>query len=263
MSQQCAGTTQKGAACKKRVQAPERFCHYHQPKRAEPKQPRLSTLAADKKPGFIYVYTLTSLHENNALWLKARNLPHTPKRDKGKWMKFESGTYTLIKVGMTTQTVAKRLRQWEAQCGHKLTCLLPQSSQELQVSAIRSLADRFRHMSLSSIAKNPPTYVCFQPRNQGFYVLKNVAGAESEIHTVLHQKYGRGDVLCGGCKENRTQVEEVESRSKLMSLFKENKKEAFQHGTFNVHVEWFLVPKKDLYHVFTVIDTVCKSRQYF
>lgn len=263
MSQQCAGTTQKGAACKKRVQAPDRLCHYHQPKRAEPKKPRLSSPAAEKL-GFIYVYTLTSLYENNALWLKARNLPHTPKRDKGKWVKFESGTYTLIKVGMTTQTVAKRLRQWEAQCGHKLTCLLPQSSQELQVSAIRSLADKLRHMCISSsAAKKTPTYVCFQPQNQGFYVLRNVAGAESEIHTVLHQKYGRGDVLCGGCKENRAVVEEVESRPKLRSLFKEKKREEFQQGTFNVHVEWFLVPKKDLYHVFTIIDTVCKSRQHF
>lgn len=268
MSQfQCRGTTQKGLRCKKTVPLVGGYCHYHQPTRAEPTltqkpPPRLlSPHAPGDKPGFIYVYTLTSLINDTALWLKVRNLPNAPKRHRDKWVGFDAAKqpYTLIKVGMTTQTVQRRLNQWQAQCHHDLTCLYPRPSKPPSSSAITSLVSRLKKMSISSAAKKntrTSSFSSLRTQDQGFYVAHHVAEAEAQIHAVLRKKYGSGDVLCSSCKKNSKVVEEVESQSKLLSMFKKTSGQ-FSKGTYNVHVEWFLIPKDDLNHVFTVIDTVC------
>ncbi|KAK7680661.1 hypothetical protein QCA50_016227 [Cerrena zonata] len=79
--------------------------------------------------------------------------------------------------------------------------------------------------------------------------------AETQIHQILRDKYGSGDVLCTACKKNTKTVEEAEHASKLLRLFKKHKQESFKKGTYNIHVEWFLIPKLDLEYVYRVIDT--------
>ena len=129
---QCRGTTQKGLRCKKKVAggSGHEFCHYHidqnnikrpppAPKTSSPRPHstgHLHTSTAKPvsevgrsshatKPGFIYVYTLTSLmameqgkNKPNALWLKVRNIPNTATKNKDKWLPFDHKThsYTLV-----------------------------------------------------------------------------------------------------------------------------------------------------------------------
>lgn len=315
---QCCGLTQKGVRCKKKVRGSRDYCHYHQdqannllgringklhekvseafherPLASEPvlayshKPSNTNSPKHHNKPGYIYVYTLTSLIENekknNELWLKVRNIPNTSSKDKDKWLPFDyrKHPYTLIKVGMTTQTVEKRLQQWENQCQHRLTCLIPNlhnsgfdksvlsssmdrfgplfsSTSESSGSGVSRLILKFKKLQVTSTTTTQPSqYKTLRVRDQGFYAPNSILQAETQIHQILRDKYGSGDVLCTACKKNTKTVEEAEHASKLLRLFKKHKQESFKKGTYNIHVEWFLIPKLDLEYVYRVIDTTC------
>lgn len=226
---QCQGTTVRGKPCRSRVAGD--YCHHHDPAKMGEKT---ASLAA--KPGYIYVYTLASLALGKG-GLKARNLPSTPAQNRLKWTDFPSkGPYTLIKVGMTTQTVQKRLLQWEHKCGHQLTCLDPTLPEPKLLVA--------RMAQLCVLEKPARSYTSW--RDGGFYTARNVAMTESKVHAVLRQRYGRGDVLCTGCRPDTTDGK---------WLPKERAKPGSE--AYGIHVEWFLVPRTALSSVYELIDQEC------
>lgn len=262
---QCKGITSKGERCK--INAPGGYCHYHVgqgKKKGIIKSPSKATSARTStaiqptnKCGYIYVYTLTKLlHNNDEKLLKVRNLPNVSHRHKDKWVSFKAGKspYMLIKVGMTTQTVQKRLKQWQDKCHHDLTCLYPCMDQENPSSkSMELLIYRLKRLTMKP---EKVEFQTFQEKNLGFFCFKGVNLAESEIHSMLHKKYGSGDVYCTGCS-NKSTTEQDGHKSKF-SIFKDksSRSNPFQKG-YNIHVEWFLIPKKDLNSVYNLIDAVC------
>lgn len=203
------------------------------------------------KPGYIYVYTLASLlNKNNAGgWLKTRNLLNNPN-DKDKWVDFNARKLEmlLVKVGMTTQTVSKRILQWEAKCNHKIECLYPSSPKD--PSQPLSLARKFQRLTLKNWTA-PLPYQSFQENAHGFFVPRDVMRAEKQIHDLLKLTFGRGDVYCTGCV---AKAQEQEKGFSLQNLFK---KKEFVESDYNVHVEWFPIPKKRMKEVYSIIDSVC------
>lgn len=275
---QCKGITSKGIQCK--INAPDGYCHYHigqcgKGKKIDsnPAKGRsidvkgreiihgssisrgTSPTKQTEKIGYIYVYTLTRLLSNNDKnWsLKVRNLPNVSSKHRDTWVPFKSekSPYMLIKVGMTTQTVQRRLRQWQDKCHHELTCLHPQKKIESS-NKLDLIIHRFKGLS---IKKEPGKLRTYNGDQFGFLCPRGVNVAESEIHKMLIAKYGSGDVYCTGCKENSP----IENSSKLKTLKERlHTKDPFRNG-YNIHVEWFLIPKKDLDTVYQLIDMVCSK----
>lgn len=263
---QCHGTTTKGIRCK--LKSNDKYCHYHinqagsavpkfprspakkpstspvNPKNpakptnptypAKPVNPTYPAKPATPKPGYIYVYTMTRLltHDKHP-WLNVKNLPNSKNK---KWVPFDSksSSYILIKVGMTTQTVSKRIQQWKDKCHHDLTVLSP--GQKFSESSLKRLVAKFKNISLEPT----PTYRTF--RNDGFYSKGDIRRVESEVHRQLRKKYGYGDMLCIGCEKTPS--------SKSGGPFSE---------VHNIHVEWFLVPKVEMPWVYGVIDKISES----
>lgn len=190
------------------------------------------------------MYTLASLLGKQSKWLKTRNL--VPNEQNDKWVTFNARKLDLmlIKVGMTTKTVAKRILQWEQKCNHKLVCLYPDSEHEKKLS----LLEKFKLLSLKS-KQTPCTYSAFQETQKGFFVGQQLPAAEREIHSVLKLKFGRGEVHCTGCVEKRAE----EAKRGIFKIL--SKKDPFED--YNVHVEWFPIPKKMLRDVYKIIDTIC------
>lgn len=248
---QCKGITNKGERCRRNTI--DGYCHLHafQQRAASPKKPKLQNWSAEhayhankgrlsftphstphsrppspskSRPGYIYVYTLTSLLDGTSKSVLVKNIPGTSSRNQNKLTAFNARKlkYMLIKVGMTTGTVANRLHQWELQCGHRLTCLEPGTKPK------KSLLD-----ALSLLSLKTPSYKTFDKSETGFWCSRSVLQAETHIHALLRAKYGKGEVQCGGCK-----------------------KAGVENG---IHVEWFLIPKLELQAAFAVIDTVCRS----
>lgn len=272
---QCKGITSKGVQCK--INAPDGYCHYHvgqgegkrqksdskfsqttsvtNPKTEYRKQNSRHTSPTKEtdKNGYIYVYTLTRLLANDDKnWsLKVRNLPDVSSKHRDTWVPFkaEKSPYMLIKVGMTTQTVQRRLKQWEDKCHHLLTCLRPRTKVHPE-SKISLLIQKFKKLSVST---DNTRLRCYRDTEFGFFCPKGVNVAEIEIHKRLVAKYGSGDVFCTGCtKSVPAEHESIMKRVKG----KLSTKDPFQNG-FNIHVEWFLIPKKDLDLVYQLIDSVC------
>lgn len=274
---QCKGITSKGIRCK--ISAPDGYCHYHvgqsekskkldlnsskmRPlngnpisRHGSPISRRTSHTKQIDKIGYIYVYTLTRLLSNNDKdWsLKVRNLPNVSSKHRDTWIPFKSkkSPYMLIKVGMTTQTVQRRLRQWQDKCHHELTCLHPQKKIQSS-SKIGLLVHRFKGLS---IKKELAEYQTYSGDQFGFLCPRGVNAAESEVHKMLITKYGSGDVYCTGCKGDASN--ENGSKSKALKD-KLHTRDPFQNG-YNIHVEWFLIPKKDLDSVYQLIDLVCSK----
>lgn len=251
---QCRGLTVKGTQCRIKVGKGE-FCHYHIKKshpttvsRIPQTQVPISIsrpkVEANLKPGYIYVYTLASLlGRKTDKNVRTRNmLPNKPDQ----WVSFDAkkSKMMLVKVGMTTQTVAKRILQWEAKCHHKLACLYPDSHQWVSLSWL----DRFRRMLLKDNHKQfDDEFLTFHETERGFFVPRDVSRAEREVHDVLKLRFGKGDVYCTGCVEKSKEA----NRSRLL------RKSGFMESDYNVHVEWFPVPKNRMNEVFSVIDNVC------
>lgn len=212
-----------------------------------PARPRSPQKPRDySKPGYIYLYTLASLLDSKSKndWLKTRNLLLKSKH-KDQWVTFNSKKLLvlLVKVGMTTQTVAKRILQWEAKCHHKLVCLHPDHPSTPRKPL--SFLQRFANLKVDD------QYATFQDNVKGFFVPRDVLRAEKEIHGALKERYGRGDVYCTGCVEK---AKHEHKESSILDLFR--KKEVLQ-SDYNVHVEWFPIPKKNLHDVYKIIDSIC------
>lgn len=228
------------------------------PKKSAPTLPKSPTPRPHRtvdytKPGYIYVYTLASLLDNSKDgWLKTRNLL-TKSKDKDRWVTFKSKSLLLIlvKVGMTTQTVAKRIQQWESKCQHKLVCLHPEY--KFPGSQSGTFLEKFRGLTLSAQKTSAQfrQYTTFQDNIKGFFVPRDVLRAEKEIHDELKQKFGRGDVYCTGC------VEKANAEHKESSVFDLLRKKDFMQSDYNVHVEWFPIPKNRLHEVYKIIDRIC------
>lgn len=245
---QCSGITIKGERC--RIRVPNgNFCHYHVRQSTSAPTPKVTSSPRKyqlpqipDKPGYIYVYTMSSLLKRNRgrSLFKTRSL----KGQGDKWVDYDPQTLKviLVKVGMTTQTVAKRILQWEAQCNHKLVTLYPNTTSHPKLS----LAERLKRLSLHSrVASSYPTFI---DEEMGFFVPKELAKAEGEIHQLLELRYGRRPIYCSGC------VKKEEAKSNILDIFK---RKEFLASNYNVHREWFPIPKYDIAEVYKIIDTVC------
>ncbi|ODV77707.1 DUF1766-domain-containing protein, partial [Suhomyces tanzawaensis NRRL Y-17324] len=228
---QCLGITTKGVRCKLRVD--DGYCRYHQSQKGPVPTARPSTPAvpaAPSKPGYIYMYTFARLYNGDKLWLKAKNLPGTKKKDQ--WLPFNAkhSEYTLIKIGMTTQTVEKRFKQWQDKCHHEIVDMLPASAPMASHSKMSRLVSKFSRLSIKP-ERLAHAYRTFRPDEKGFYCRNNLAVVESEIHRQLRNIYGYGDILCQGCNE--------------------------ASSGYKMHIEWFLIPKTHIPGVYRAIDSIC------
>ncbi|CAH6720389.1 hypothetical protein CLIB1444_03S10814 [[Candida] jaroonii] len=212
---QCLGITTKGQRCK--IRSNDKFCHYHvQQDMGMINKHVASTEGSnivDKKPssGFIYIYTLHKFFGKETNWFKAHNLP-----DHKDEYKFSKSSYIFLKVGMTTQTISTRIKQWENKCKHQIYLVNPETDKILRKT---KLTDLFKRLRISH-------YETF--KDGGFYS-HNLALAEKEIHQKLHKLYGKGIIYCKNCGEDK----------------------------YNIHVEWFLIPKKHLQTIYKLIDEIC------
>lgn len=264
MLRQCLGHTKKGTRCLIKV-ALGTMCHHHiNQKRPLPPppptkpfhtttkfystktdSPKPESYKLDLRKGYIYVYTMALLlaARADADWLKTRNLVRDAKY-RDQWVPFNAKKLDvmLVKVGMTTKTVAARIAQWELKCNHKLVCLYPDSHKMHQ-----SLSDRLKLLSLHK--KPLPTFATFDKQEKGFFVPKEVYRAEREIHGILKAQFGRGQVHCTGCVEKA-----AEDPKKLLDMFR---KKPPAEPEYNVHVEWFPIPRKKLTDVYHIIDSIC------
>ncbi|KAK6456641.1 uncharacterized protein RJT20DRAFT_1237 [Scheffersomyces xylosifermentans] len=228
---------------------------------------------AQSKAGFIYIYTMTRLlnpkGRNEKSWLKVKNLPDAKNKDD--WQTFNSAKshYMLLKIGMTTQTVDRRLKQWQSKCHHELTCVYPNFSggpktvDRVGSSPFAPTLDEtpasqpspsgilklFKKLSLNNSEDASPSVTRFKSfRSNGFYCSHNLDLSEQEIHRTLHRKYGKGDVYCTGCASK--EAKKAAKRKNGDPPFKKD---------YNIHVEWFLVPKDDLEYVYRLIDSTCQK----
>ncbi|ODV98048.1 hypothetical protein PACTADRAFT_14529 [Pachysolen tannophilus NRRL Y-2460] len=245
MSKQCKGITKKGERCKIYVKEGG-FCRYHQFQQnsstitgtsnstGSPKKSLLgSKLIPIKVPGRIYVYTLQHLlvKPTKEPWLKIQ------KYNDNKLKVFNPKHDILIKIGYTTQSVHTRLKQWEFQCKHQLLLVNPYNSkQEVITNDMDKLLFFFKKMSLNGSKQ----YLNYENTQSGFLCLQNANIVESKIHQLLRQKYGHGNVHCNGCIDNNN-----------------NNNNNNNKGNFNIHIEWFLIPRKEIDNVFKIIDRVC------
>ncbi|KAG7665557.1 uncharacterized protein J8A68_000959 [[Candida] subhashii] len=177
---------------------------------------------------------------------KVKNLPNTSKFHRDKWIEFNSkkSPYILIKIGKTTQTVNNRILQWEKKCNHKLTNLEPLNRHLIEKrrhdgGIISGLIRRFRRLEVRDDEEDVQ-YKRY--KNNGFYCNSKLDLIESTIHKSLRKKYGKGDVYCIGCNQDPIKVK------RKTSPFDTN---------YNVHIEWFLIPKEDLQYVYKLIDSTC------
>ncbi|KAG5418810.1 hypothetical protein I9W82_003528 [Candida metapsilosis] len=196
--------------------------------------------------GYIYVYTMQNFLNPPKGWtFKVKNIPNTSTRNKDKWIKFKSRSspYILIKVGMTTQLPNVRIKQWENKCKHELVNLGPHN--EHLVKHRLHWWQKFLCLSIDDDDDTGMRLSRF--KKDGFYCEENVSVVESMIHKQLRKKYGKGDVYCSGCVPDD-------------ELIKNKHKEKVPlQNNYNVHVEWFLIPKEDLRDVYRLIDQTCRS----
>ncbi|KAI5962076.1 uncharacterized protein KGF55_003151 [Candida pseudojiufengensis] len=236
---QCQGTTQKGYRCKKTVSIPQGYCIHHNKQQAQQHVPGTFSSTRPNK-GYIYLYTMNNFINPPSNWsFKVKNIPNTSTKDKDKWINFKSrkSPYILIKIGMTTQLPNIRIKQWEMKCGHDLINIGPKNENLIKN---KNFLERFLCLSIED--REEINYNRF--KNDGFYCEENLKLIESTIHQKLRRKYGKGDVYCSGCLQDQEKIKDKQSP------FKTN---------YNVHIEWFLIPKSDLREVHKLIDCTCRS----
>lgn len=256
---QCLGKTKQGNQCKKQV-AHAKFCHYHtnqaggtstisapSPSGSGGGPPKykihLSTNPnynhgkpeKNEGQGFMYIYTLTHLllkSPKQADWLKIQVSP-------SKWENFNPANFILVKIGLTTTLVNKRIGQWRDQCHHDITIIEPNV---LKDSSDTSLLSLFKGLNFKENTKkllmnmgnkerlNHSELKCFRANNNGFYCGKNLAEIETMIHKSMREKYGKVELYCDNCS-------------------------SVVHGK-KIHREWFLVPRTSLVTVFYLVDKI-------
>ncbi|ANZ77287.1 BA75_04704T0 [Komagataella pastoris] len=229
---QCSGITLTGKRCKINTKT-DRYCRYHE-------NQELTTVyrkpASPPKVGFIYVYTLKSLalpSNKKQKWLRLGSGNHSRDVDLLKSEPFDPRDNILIKVGATTNDPQTRIRQWEDKCKLELALITPKLVIANSKSR-RGLSALFQKLSLNSsigsserqerkLLRQWSTYT-----NLGFQC-NDVFAKEEQIHSLLRANYGHGTVFCQGCSRPGRNV-------------------------FLRHREWFLIPRKEIFKVFVLID---------
>lgn len=233
---QCNGITTKGLRCKMKCNKPNGYCKYHYSQKP-------SNNNNNNNTGYIYMYTMSNFLNPPKNWnFKVKNLPNSSKRDK--WLDFNSkkSPYILIKIGMTTQTPKTRIKQWQEKCHHDLTNVGPPNKNLIIKKHRHDYHDWLKMFMCLTILD--PEYNRW--RDDGFYCKNNLKLIELTIHRELHNKYGKGDVYCIGCLQDNHE----NKRDDNNSLF---------GNSYNVHVEWFLIPKRDIDQVYRLIDSICMN----
>jgi hypothetical protein len=200
---QCQGITKQGQRC--RIKTKGKYCQHHgsfkplTPSRGLPDR------------GFIYVYTLSHLLDSSP---KKKEWLQIQSKGSKIFETFDPKKHILVKIGMTRGSVRKRLKQWEAQCSHKISIIDPYQRPK------KSLISIFQCLTVTDY------YQYYIPEQHGFQCSNKLFEVEQSIHKLVADQYGRGDVHCHGCKEQG-------------------------HG---LHIEWFKVSRSDLHSIFTIID---------
>ncbi|GEQ66802.1 hypothetical protein JCM33374_g465 [Metschnikowia sp. JCM 33374] len=211
------------------------------------------------QPGYIYVYTLASFLSKQAEggWIQTRNLSRD-KKSQDKWVDVDMrrSNKLLVKVGMTTKTPKVRIQQWESKCNHKLSCLYPGSHPHLGKS---SLTKMISNLSLRDNAETQK-YNMYIEKHQGFFVPRNVLHCEQQIHMTLKKKFGRGEIHCTGCSDKHHSADDKDHKdhkpSSILDIFR-SKESAAPKADYNIHNEWFPIPRKGLDEVFSIINSEC------
>lgn len=274
----CKGTTLKGEPCKIKVANGEKYCRYHNKPHTHDNSPKKRNNTDHyvsggwipsylnnpivqpnpRRPGFLYIYTYKLLYDgicNNRTkdlkWLKIDNSVLSPDNTKKKiWQDMSN---ILCKIGMTTKRdVQSRLNEWESSCLHKVINLTPQNTDILIESSTNlhksgsnhnlsklmgklSLSPKKQSQSRIPSCKDLKLYTY---QNGGFYFdgkgSMTLQDIENSIHQLLWKKYGKGVIHCSGCKKTGT--------------------------AYKKHIEWFVIPIKDLPLVLQLIDNFCLSQ---
>lgn len=274
----CKGITLKGEPCKIKVTNGEKYCRYHNKPHTHDNSPKKHNKAEHhvtggwipsylnnpivqpnpRRPGFIYIYTYRLLYDgicNNRTkdlkWLKIDN--SVLSADSTKQEKWRDMSNILCKIGMTTKRdVQSRLNEWESSCLHKVINLTPYNT-DLLIESSAKLNRHNSHHSLSklmgSLSLSPKKHTqqkipsckdlkLYTYQNGGFYSdgkgSMTLQGIENSIHQLLWKKYGKGIIHCSGCKKTGT--------------------------AYKKHIEWFVIPIKDLPLVLQLIDNFCLSQ---
>ncbi|CCE82867.1 Piso0_002619 [Millerozyma farinosa CBS 7064] len=245
---ECRGITSKNTKCRRKVLEHQTYCYQHIHQGAQEKKPTQNKRNGGKA-GYIYIFTLRKLiaEKGPSTWFSVKNMPDTKSRDKNMWVPFEArkSKYLLVKVGMTTLNVDRRIKQWEEKCHHELACVHPGSNLKVKGSSVDRLLMQFKELMLSE--RKFSTYNAAQ---RGFFCSSDVSKAEKDIHATLKRIYGRGDVYCSGCRD-ADQGSKAQSRALC--------KRAPFDGAYNIHIEWFSIPKKDLTKLYKIIDDTCSG----
>lgn len=184
------------------------------------------------RPGHIYLYTflhLLELNKNSELGLYIINncaskikgsvqpVPYAPNKME----------FIFLKVGMTTQRVSTRIRQWKEKCRNEVTLISPFNDNYTNLKDRSLMGKLVRNFSLLSVLE----YSTYDKHQGAFKCNKDVARVEREVHDILGKIFGCVNFQCLGCSID---------------------------GNYKQHVEWFCVPKSKLRKVYRLIDQQCK-----
>ena len=209
-----------------------------------------------RRPGYIYIYTYERLFESivtgstkELTWLKLDNSVLTHQKNDTR-LEWTNTNEILCKIGMTTKAnVQLRLNEWEKSCSFKIVNLTMDNVNILLRSTANldkrsgSLSKLMSRLSLNKNSKKlhhtgntPHKNIQLRSyKNGGYYndgkgkmTLQDI---ENSLHQLFWKKYGKGIVHCSGCNQTG---------------------EAYKR-----HIEWFLIPIKDLPNVLETIDNFC------
>ncbi|VEU24258.1 DEKNAAC105646, partial [Brettanomyces naardenensis] len=223
---QCNGITKNGRRCRI-ILADDgiKYCRYHKTQDCA----RVSVASARATPktnqstvsGYIYIFTLAHLispKPRKQGWLRIAEPSPDNVIDYTRSSEFRPKHDILIKVGYTSITPLKRLRQWKDHCKQHFVLLTPDTLSSVICSKrdkMECLIHEFRGLKLGH------DYSQFDYQKCGFRT-ERAYDAEQKIHKILRKGYGFGKLYCDGCKTSSS----------------------------GVHKEWFLVPRKDIKLVF-------------
>jgi len=281
----CKGITTKGIRCKNKVSNGE-YCRYHinnnnngTRNSSKTNKGEINTVPGrfpaylnnpiqqpnTRRPGYIYIYTYKLLYDGIygndpqvLKWLKIDNSVLKPGNDN-RSVGWNDMTQILCKIGMTTKSnVQSRLNEWETSCLHKVINLSPSSidtlihnSAGVSSKDTHSLSKLMKRLSLSPRKKESleklhhrevQTYCkdikLYTYKNGGFYTdgkgSMTLQDIENAIHQLLWKKYGKGIIHCSGCKRTG--------------------------DAYKKHIEWFVLPIRDLPLILQFIDNFCLSQ---
>lgn len=290
---QCLGTTQRHTQCRNTALEGARYCHVHQyqakgagrrdrkpggpTRQAAELKPRAgpasgpsrgagSEISSEPSSGYIYIYTFEHLlapKKQQKDWLQIKKLGGQD------WELFDGSRDIFIKVGFTTRRVETRISEWELKCGHKFCAVGPGSFK------VSGLGNKVRHLV------SRPKFQNFSEAAGGFVVAQNVFQAEQQIHQLLRQRYGRGDMLCAGCRGGPSGPgfpggglgRAPGGGTGFLGGFLGGSPGRAPgggpaaprgpYGTNTVHSEWFKVRRADMFAVFRLIDNLIAAQQGF